>query len=112
LTSPKLTEHAIQCAVVAHWRALAMPGTLVAAIPNHNAHGQPGLHRGLFDLIVFGPKLPCGFIELKAERGRASVQQLTHRDLLNELKIPNAITYGRDEPIAILEEWGVVRRQT
>ena len=51
-----------------------MPGSLVAAIPNAFAHGQPGLTRGLPDLLVIAPQLGrlTGFIELKTETGRMS----------------------------------------
>lgn len=103
------TESQIQAAVIDHWRACGLPNTLVAAIPNANAWGQPGLTRGLFDLIVFGPDLPVGFLELKANRGVVSVHQQAHAELLKMLGVPHAITVGRDEPIRQLVEWCVVR---
>ena len=49
-------EGLIQAAVVEHWLKLGVPGSLVAAIPNANAHGQPGLTRGLPDLLVISPQ--------------------------------------------------------
>ena len=108
-------ERAIQAAVLDHWRTLGLPGTLVAAIPNAGALGQPGLTAGLADLMVIGPDLPggatVGFIELKRD-SRANITQ-AQRDfggLCFQLNIPFAITIGRDEPIAILEAWGVVRK--
>ena len=46
-----MTEKQIQAAVIAHWKAAALPGTLVpAAIPNARAFGQAGLTKGLFIL--------------------------------------------------------------
>lgn len=106
-------ESAIQAAVVDHWRLLGMPDTLVAAIPNQNAHGQPGLTAGLPDLMVLRPSLamPVGFIELK--RNRKSVVSDAQRDferLCTRLCIPHAFAYGRDEPIEILTRWGIVRK--
>lgn len=108
-----MKESQIQAAVLAHWRALALPGTLVAAVPNAGAMGQPGLHRGLFDLIVVGgPFLRdrTGWIELKAAKGRVSPHQITFGNLCLLSGVPHAITFGRDEPIRVLEEWQVVRR--
>jgi hypothetical protein len=105
-------EREIQAAVLAHWRSLAVPGTLVAAVPNAGALGQPGLHRGLFDLVVIGgPFLRgrTGWLELKTAKGRVSDHQKTFKDICIHAGVPYAITFGRDEPIRVLEEWGVVR---
>lgn len=108
-------EKEIQAAVVEHWRTLGLPNTLVAAIPNAYAHGQPGLTRGLADLLVIGPDIPaypCGFIELKRdERAERTDEQWKFAKLCFELGIPYAVTFGRDQPIALLERWGLVRRQ-
>jgi len=106
-------ESLIQQACIDHWRALGLPGTLVACIPNANAHGQPGLTPGLPDLMVITPQLGCvtGFIELKADRGVPSDAQLGIRDLMQAAGIPYALTSGRDEPIRVLENWGAVRVQ-
>ena len=111
-TSP--SEKQIQAAVLAHWRAFAIPGTLVAAIPNAGALGQPGLHRGLFDLIVMGGDFlrdRTGWLELKTRTGKLSDHQITFGNICRLNGAPCAITYGRDEPIRVLEEWRVVRRQ-
>jgi hypothetical protein len=111
--APAPLEKAIQAAVVDHWRVLGNPDTLVAAIPNAGALGQPGLTAGLPDLLVLGPSLPgaVAFIELKRdEHAHVSDAQLAFSHLCALLGIRYAIVYGRDEPIAILEAWGVVRR--
>lgn len=104
-----ISESTITRAVMQHWRALALPGTLVASIPNMGARGQCGLTPGLPDLLVMSPALPVGFIELKTDRGRPSAAQLWFRDLCAELHVPHVITHGRDEPIVTLESWRVVR---
>lgn len=108
--APKPSEKQIQAAVVEHWRKCGLSDTLVAAIPNAGALGQPGLTSGLPDLLVIAPGLPIGFIELKRdERSKISDAQLDFQALCVRLGIPHLIVAGRDEPITILREWGVVR---
>jgi hypothetical protein len=104
------SEKAIQQAVIDHWRAFGIPGSLVAAIPNAGSFGQSGLTKGLFDLLVVGPGFGVGFIELKTDTGKASPEQESFAAQLEWAKVPHAITHGRDEPIAILEQWGIVRK--
>jgi hypothetical protein len=111
--APTPLETAIQAAVIDHWRILGEPDTLVAAIPNAGALGQPGLTKGLADLLVMGPYVPglVAFIELKRdEHSVVSDDQLEFQRLCVKLGVRYAIAYGRDEPIALLEAWGVVRR--
>lgn len=106
-----MRESAIQDAVLKHWRMFGLPHTLVAAIPNARAAGQAGLTKGLPDLLVIGGRVRIGFLEIKTATGRLSLEQKTFRTLCAFVSIPFADTYGRDEPIAILESWGVVRPQ-
>ena len=105
-----LSEKVIHTAVIAHWRAFGVPGSLVATIPNMRAHGQAGLTPGLSDLIVIAPKLPIGFIELKRTAGNLTEAQEMFGALCDMYGIPWEVTYGRDEPIALLEKWGAVKR--
>jgi hypothetical protein len=105
-----MREYEIQKAVLQHWKALGKEGTLVAAIPNQNSHGQYGLTAGLADLLILAPGLPVGFLEIKTDKGKPSKAQLEFIDKCKALGIPAAITRGRDEPIRILEEWNVVAR--
>jgi hypothetical protein len=112
--APAPIEKAVQAAVIQHWRMLRQPDTLVAAIPNAGALGQPGLTCGLGDLLVLSPSLPgcVGFIELKRdEQSPISDAQRDFASLCSRLGIPYAISIGRDEPITMLEAWGAVRRQ-
>lgn len=105
------SEKLIQEATIRHWQTFGLPDTLVAAVPNARAHGQPGLTRGLFDLIVLSPTLGAhtGWLELKAEGGALSADQKAFRELLIKLRIVHGVAYGRDQPIARLEAWGAVR---
>jgi hypothetical protein len=106
------SETAIQAAVLEHWLTLGEPHTLVAAIPNAHAHGQPGLTPGLADLMVLTPKISVGFIELKKDpSSRPTDAQIVFAELCRILRVPHAFCYGRDEPIRMLEIWGAVRPQ-
>jgi hypothetical protein len=107
-----MTEAQIQKAVLEHWRAFGLPGTLVAAVPNAGAFGQAGLTKGLFDLIVIGgPHLRdrTGWLELKREGGKVRPEQDAFKLLCASAGIPYAIAFGRDEPITVLETWKVVK---
>jgi hypothetical protein len=109
------SEAEIQAAVMEHWQAFGVPGSLVAACPNARAFGQAGLTRGLFDLIVMSPTLGdrTGWLELKADRcRRLSEDQLDIQVMMIRLGIPHAVVYGRDEPIRQLERWGALKRQS
>jgi len=107
-----MLERLIQAAVLDHWRKLGLPGTLVAAAPNAKAHGQAGLTKGLFDLIVMSPHLGdrTGWLELKADGGVLSEAQKQFKLVCLARNIPYAVAFGRDQPIMVLEEWGAVRR--
>lgn len=112
------SEKVLQAAVINHWRWFGKPHTLVAAIPNAGALGQPGLTAGLPDLMVVCDQKKVGFIELKRDgrqterNGGLSEDQIKFRDLCELRQIPWTVTYGRDEPIAALEDWGVVARRS
>lgn len=108
---PIIRESAIQAAVVQHWETLGLPDTLVAAIPNAGALGQAGLTAGLSDLLVLGGLIRVGFLELKTVRGVESDAQVAFRERCERLGIPCVLTRGRDEPIAVLEQWRIVRPQ-
>jgi hypothetical protein len=104
-----MKESQIHKAVVSHWKALGLPGTMVATIPNMGAMGQHGLTKGLPDLILIAPKLH-GYLELKTETGRLTRPQEDFQSLCIARGIPFYVTYGRDEPIRLLEELGIVRK--
>lgn len=103
-----MKESDIHSAVIQHWRSAGKAGTLVATIPNQKAFGQPGLTKGLPDLLILGPK-GVAFMELKAENGKLRKEQKAFRDLCNETGVSWFLGRGRDEPIAILRELDVVK---
>lgn len=112
--APAPLERDIQAAVLEHWRLLGRPMTLVAAIPNAGAMGQPGLTCGLADLLVMGPDVPgkISFMELKRrKRDEPTEDQLAFATLCARLGLYCPCVHGRDEPIAFLEKWNVVRQQ-
>lgn len=105
-------EAQIQQSVIEHWQWFKKSGTLVAAIPNAGAAGQPGLTEGLADLLVMGPMIKVGFIELKrTNRSVTSDAQLEFEALCRELGVAYARTTGRDEPIEVLERWKIVKER-
>ncbi|KQQ04509.1 hypothetical protein ASF56_12230 [Methylobacterium sp. Leaf122] len=104
-----MRESAVQAAVVQHWRMFGQPHTLVAAIPNEAATGQAGLTKGLPDLLIIGGRVRIAFMELKVATGRLSFEQKLFRNLCAFAGIEFVDAYGRDEPIAVLEGWGIVR---
>lgn len=105
----RISEKQIHKAVIDHWRSCGVPGSLVATIPNANAFGQSGLTRGLPDLLVIAPSLPIGFIELKKAGGLISEEQADFAALCHLRGILWEVTFGRDEPIKLLEKWGAVK---
>jgi hypothetical protein len=109
-------EKEIHSAVIQHWRTLGQPMTLVATWANEGAMGQPGLTCGLPDLLIMGPDIPgpfpIAFMELKRDhRARLTDAQLDFAHLCARLGILCPVVFGRDEPIAYLEKWNIVRAQ-
>jgi hypothetical protein len=115
LTALGPSEKEIHQATIDHWRYFGAPNTLVATLANAGALGQPGLTAGLFDLVVIGDLIggaKVGFIELKRDNKAAlSPHQIAFKELLASHGILFAVTYGRDAPIRVLEQWGAVRPQ-
>ena len=112
--APAPLEKDIQAAVLEHWQLLGRPMTLVAAIPNAGAMGQPGLTCGLADLLVMGPDVPnkIAFMELKrGPHDDPTEAQLGFASLCAMLGLHCPCVRGRDEPITYLEKWNVVKRR-
>lgn len=103
-----MTEAQITSHVMARWRSLGLPDTLVASIPNQRAAGQHGLTRGLPDLLCIGPNF-VGFLELKRAGGKVSAQQKDFKLLCVANGIPHSIAYGLEQAVAVLEHWKMIR---
>ena len=111
-------EKQIQAALVDRWLLIGNPGTLLAAIPNEGAFGQPGLTKGLFDLIAIGPSIRGGqgWLELKRPAdgkkpaGKLTPEQEDFRALLVARGIEHAVADSLDEAVVVLEFWGMIRR--
>ncbi|QDI81670.1 hypothetical protein E8E01_15060 [Methylorubrum populi] len=67
------------------------------------------LTKGLPDLLIIGGRVRIAFMELKVATGRLSLEQKLFRNLCAFVGIEFVDAYGRDEPIAALERWGIVR---
>lgn len=104
-----LREADIQAAVMDFWRQLGRPDTLVAAIPNARAHGQPGLTPGLPDLLVLGGTIGVGFLELKTASGRLSDHQKRFAALCETLMLHYRVAYGLDDALRVLTDWRILR---
>lgn len=104
-----LSERDIQAAVIQMWRQIGRKDTLVAAIPNARAFGQPGLTRGLYDLLVIGGAVGVGFLELKTKNGKLSRDQRNFGELCETNQLYHAVAYGLDEALRILTDWRVLR---
>jgi hypothetical protein len=104
-------KNGITSAVIAHWKAFGVPNSSVFAFPNEGAMRQVGLKKGVFDLCVIGGNVTLAFLEIKATDNDLSEPQKAFKKLLIANGIAYAVTYGRDEPIRVLEQWGIVRPQ-
>jgi hypothetical protein len=104
-----LRESDIQSAVMQMWRQLGRPDTLVAAIPNARALGQPGLTPGLPDLLILGGSVGIGFLELKTASGRLSEHQKVFAALCETLMLHHRVAYGLDEALRVLTDWRILR---
>lgn len=107
------TEKQLQGLVIDFWRVAGFPGTRVAAIPNQRAFGQPGLTKGLPDLLFYGgalmPKGHVKFIELKTENGRLSTAQQVIRDEMAEAGVHVHICRSFEEAHDTLVAWRICR---
>ena len=104
-----IREADIQRAVLQMWRSLGRTDTLIAAIPNARAHGQPGLTKGLPDLLVIGGSVGIGLIELKTKSGRLKPEQQAIADLCEKHMLHHKVAYGLDPALRILRDWQILR---
>jgi hypothetical protein len=115
-TRRQLPEQTIQREVFRHLRARAAPGVF-AFHPANGGYRKPieaailrglGVVAGVPDVIIIHDGR-CFALELKAEGGRATDQQLTTIATLREAGAFTCIAEGLDRALGCLEAWGILR---
>jgi hypothetical protein len=112
----KNPEQAIHLAIAQHLRARAVPG-LVWFHPANGGYRNPregailkamGVRAGVSDFIfVHGGKIFA--LELKAEGGRATVEQLKFLSEIDAAGAFTALPVGLDAALATIEAWGLLK---
>lgn len=116
MTRRRNPETAIHCAVVQHLQARGESGVLWWHTPNGGFRNKPeaallkamGVKAGVPDLMLFNAgRLYC--LEIKAQGGRASPEQLTFLQDLDRAGAYTALVTGLDACLATLESWGLLK---
>ena len=109
-------ETAIQCTVVKHLHTRAVPGLMWWHTPNGGYRNKSeavllkamGVKAGVSDLIFFHTgQLYC--LEIKAQGGRASEEQLAFIADVDRAGACTALATGLDACRATLETWGLLK---
>lgn len=109
-------EGEIQRAVVQHLRARGVSGLVWWHTPNGGRRGKiegaifkaMGVRAGVSDLILVHNKQIFA-LELKAEGGRPTTEQLTFLTEIDRAGAYTAIAPGLDRALRTLENWGLLR---
>ena len=106
-----MKESEIQRAVFDELTARKMPGVEAWAVPNNReARRTVGFRAGVSDVnIVHRGKFYA--MELKKDGGRASQEQLDFVAAINCAGGYAFVAEGRDQAIACLEAWGLLRKE-
>jgi hypothetical protein len=110
-------EHAIQVAVMDHYKLLKTPGALLFAIPNGGARSKitgkmlkdEGATAGVPDLWGRALGRPGFWLELKKKKGVKSDAQEDMHAALEHLGERVFTAYGLDEALAVLGREGVIK---
>lgn len=105
-----MTEAEIQRAVFAEIASRGMPGVVAWAVPNNPMSRRTvGFKAGVSDVnAVHRGKFYA--MELKKDGGRASQEQLEFIAAINTAGGYAFVAEGRDQAIACLEAWGLLRK--
>lgn len=105
-----MTEAEIQRAVFAELAARGMPGVVAWPVPNNReARRTVGFRAGVSDVnAVHRGKFYA--VELKKDGGRPSQEQLEFVAAINTAGGYAFVAEGRDQAIACLEAWGLLRK--
>jgi hypothetical protein len=112
-------EDQIQRSVIAHLRARGVPGLVWTHVPNGGKRSKVegailkglGVRAGVSDVLLWHRGRAFA-LELKAEGGRPSEQQMQFISDLNAAGGFATIASGIDEAIRVLECWGLLRGTT
>lgn len=113
-----MTEHEIQSAAIAQYRARGTSDSVLFAIPNGGLRNPiiaaklkaEGVEPGAPDLFA-AAKGSAHFIEVKTSKGRSSkAQQAMHRRIHAAVpSVPVIVCHGLDELLDWLEKTGILR---
>lgn len=106
-----MNENEIQRAVFANIRQRAMPGVVAWHVPNDpSSRRKAGYLAGVSDInAVHRGKFYA--LELKKDGGRPSQEQMKFISDINAAGGFAVVAEGRDEALAILESWGLIRKE-
>ena len=115
----KHLEDAIQIAIANHLRARAKPGVVWWHCPNGGRRSireavrfkKMGVRAGVSDIIAYHNREAFA-LELKAPKGRPTVEQLEFQADFRAAGGHAVVAQGQDEALAILEAWGLLNGKT
>ena len=110
-------EHKLQVMVVDYLAIAGKPNVFAVAIPNAGRRSlrmggrmkREGLVAGAADLLVALPGGHVGWLEMKAVKGRQSVEQKGFQARCLRLNHPYAVAHTFDEAEKVLRLWGALR---
>ena len=116
MTRRRNPETAIHCTVVQHLNARGMPGVMWWHTPNGGYRNKSeamllkamGVKAGVPDFLLFSAGRLHG-LEIKAQGGRASPEQLAFIAELDRAGAYTALVTGLDACLATLESWGLLK---
>lgn len=116
MTRRRNPETAIHCTVVQHLRSRGVAGMVWWHTPNGGYRSKSegalfkamGVRAGVADIVLFHQsKLYC--LEIKAQGGRASEEQLGFISEIDRAGAYTALATGLDACLATLESWGLIK---
>ena len=109
--SRRREEDRIQIAIAQYLDArrfffFSVPNERKASVVTHSILKAMGLRKGVADLVVWDVRNRSGFIEVKTEAGRLSVDQREFRDECLARGLPWGLARSADDVVELLGEWG------
>ena len=109
-------ETQLQIAVVQHLKLRGVKGLVFIHVPNGGSRSaaegavfkRMGVRAGASDLLLWHNDKSYA-LELKAEGGRATVEQLGFLADIDRAGAYTALAEGLDRALATLEAWGLIR---